>query len=98
MLKLDRDIRSLSDFKRKTPEFVKLLEATGEPVVLTMNGRAKVVVQDAQSYQKMVDVVERAKDIDAIRAGLESVDAGRTMSLEHFDRMIREKNNLPKRK
>jgi prevent-host-death family protein len=75
MLNLARDIHSLSDFKRKTPEFIERLEETGEPVVLTVNGRARLVVQDAASYQRMLELVRQAETIEAIREGLEAVAA-----------------------
>src|SRR5467141_3670732 len=91
MLNIGRDIHSLSDFKRKTPEFLDQLERTGEPVVLTINGRAKLVVQDAASYQRMLELLERAETIEAIRDGLESVKRGKSMSLEQFDKEIRKK-------
>ena len=98
MIKIDRDIRSLSDFKRKTPEFLKQLEQSRRPVVLTVNGRAKVVVQDAESYQKMADAVEFAETVQALREGLAAMDAGDTMSLEEFDAAFRKKHSIRARK
>jgi prevent-host-death family protein len=98
MIKIDRDIRSLSDFKRKTPELLKQLEKTRRPVVLTVNGRAKVVIQDAESYQKMADAVEFAETVQAIREGLDAMEAGDTMSLEEFDTAFRKKYRIPRRK
>ncbi len=95
MLNIGRDIHSLSDFKRKTPEFIDQLEKTGEPVVLTINGRAKLVVQDATSYQRMLELLERAETIEAIRDGLASVRQGQTMSLDQFDRKMRKKMGAP---
>lgn len=49
MLDLNRDINSLSNFKRNTPEFLRQLKETGQPVVLTINGKAELVVQDSAS-------------------------------------------------
>ncbi|MEQ1604325.1 MAG: type II toxin-antitoxin system Phd/YefM family antitoxin [Pyrinomonadaceae bacterium] len=92
MLNITRDIRSISDFKRKTPDFVKQLKKTGKPVVLTMNGRAEVVIQDASSYQRMAEVVERALEVEAIREGLRDVEMGDTMSIEEFDSRMRAKH------
>ena len=66
MLVLSEDIHSLSEFKRNTNELVEQMEATGRPVVLTLNGKAKLVVQDAESYQKMLDSVEDAKTLRAL--------------------------------
>ena len=97
MLNIGRDIHSLSDFKRKTPDFIEQLERTGEPVVLTINGRAKLVVQDAESYQRMLELLDRAEAIEAIREGLESVKLGKSMSLDQFDKEIRKKIRFPKK-
>ena len=98
MLNLGRDIHSLSDFKRKTPEFIEQLEKTGEPVVLTINGRAKLVVQDAESYQRMLELLDRAETIEAIREGLESVRQGKTMSLDQFDKEMRKQIRASKKR
>ena len=52
---LSKDIRSLSDFKRNTAPLLERMEESGQPLVLTVNGKAKLVVQDAASYQKLLD-------------------------------------------
>ena len=53
MLDISRDIHSLTDFKKNTSEFINQLKQTGEPLVLTINGKAELVVQDAAAYQKL---------------------------------------------
>ncbi|MDX1395590.1 MAG: prevent-host-death protein [Gemmatimonadota bacterium] len=50
-----RNIYSLSDFQRNTREHVRRLKRTRLPEVLTINGRAELVVQDAASYQALLD-------------------------------------------
>jgi len=52
-MKIDRDIHPLTDFKRNTSHFLSQLKETGQPLVLTINGKAELVVQDAASYQKL---------------------------------------------
>jgi PHD/YefM family antitoxin component YafN of YafNO toxin-antitoxin module len=76
-MNLSRDIHSLTDFKHKTPVFVQQLRKTGEPMVLTINGKAALVVQDAQSYQKLMDLAEDARVREAVRQGLVDMRAGR---------------------
>jgi prevent-host-death family protein len=98
MLNITRDIHSISDFKRKTPDFVKRLKKTGKPLILTMNGRAQVVVQDAASYQNMLELLEHAKEIEAIREGFVDVEQGNTMSLDEFDKEMRRKHRTLKRR
>ena len=78
MIDLTADIHSLTDFKRKTPEFVEQMRQTGHPLILTVNGKAELVVQDARSYQQMLDRLEQVEAIEGIRKGLESVRDGRT--------------------
>lgn len=91
---LSRDIHSLTDFKKNTPEFLRQLKDTGEPVVLTINGKAELVVQDAASYQKLLDLAEEAKVVEGIRQGLEDMKAGRTISLDDFKEHVREKHGI----
>ena len=73
-MKLTRDIQSLSTFKRDTAKVVRQLKKTGQPVVLTVNGKAELVVQDAESYQKLLEVKDRMEAIEGIKRGLESMD------------------------
>lgn len=75
-MNLNRDIHPLTDFKRNTSEFLAQLKRTGEPVVLTINGKAELVVQDAASYQRLLDIADRAAIRDAVRQGLEEMKAG----------------------
>ncbi len=56
-----KNIHSLSDFKRKAKEFIKQIKTTKSPLVLTVNGKAAVVVQDAQAFQAICDRVEQAE-------------------------------------
>lgn len=81
MLNLSNGIDSLTNFKRQTADYLQRLRKTGEPVVLTVNGKAEVVVQDAAAYQKLVDAaarVDRQETVAAIKAGLDDAEAGRT--------------------
>ncbi len=73
-MNLSEDIQPLTDFKRNTPEFLRQLKATGNPVVLTINGGAELVVQDATAYQKLFDLAERLETIQAVKEGLASAD------------------------
>jgi len=67
------------------------MKATGNPVVLTVNGKAELVVQDAEAYQKLLDTVERLEVIAAINAGLRDVEKGEVESLESFKAEIQDK-------
>jgi prevent-host-death family protein len=89
-----RDGGTLADFQSNAPEFLRRLKETGEPVVLTVDGKAEVVVQDADSYRKLLDEVEQARVIEGIRQGLEDMRAGRTLTLEEFKEHVRSKHGI----
>ncbi|MFP5270086.1 type II toxin-antitoxin system Phd/YefM family antitoxin [Coleofasciculus sp.] len=84
MIHLGRDIQSLSTFKRNTSDLIQQMKETGNPIVLTVNGKAEVVVQDATAYQKLLDTIEHLESLVAIQKGLTDIDKGETQSLESF--------------
>jgi prevent-host-death family protein len=84
MINLSRDIHSLTDFKRKTTEFVRQLKETGAPVVLTVNGKAELVVQDAAAYQKLIELVEELKTISILRERLAAAHRGEGRPVDEF--------------
>lgn len=59
MINLSQDIQSLSTFKRNTNEMIEQMKAKGNPLVLTVNGKAEIVVQDVEAYQKLLDKIAR---------------------------------------
>jgi prevent-host-death family protein len=61
MLNIGQDIHPLSDFKRKTNALIQQLKSTRRPVVLTLNGRPELVVQDASAYQSLLSRLEECE-------------------------------------
>jgi prevent-host-death family protein len=53
-----RNIYPLSDFQRNAKEFISQLKENQKPIVLTVNGKAAMVIQDAESYQELLDTLE----------------------------------------
>jgi prevent-host-death family protein len=92
---LTRDIDSLTHFKRNTAEFIEQLKATGDPIVLTVNGKAAIVVQDAASYQRMLELIDRAEAIVGIKKGLESMARGEGVSADQAFERLRKKYGIP---
>lgn len=74
MIDLSKDIHSLTDFKRRTNEFVQQIKQTKHPLVLTVNGKAELVVQDAESYQRLLEAAEFVETIKGICQGLEQMN------------------------
>jgi prevent-host-death family protein len=84
MLDIHRDINSLSNFKRNTSEFIRQLKETGQPVVLTINGKSELVVQDTASYQKLLELAEKAEEMESLRVAVEEMKAGKGRPIEEM--------------
>ena len=51
-------IHSVSEFSREPEEYIKRLKATGKPEILTINGKAEIIIQDARAYEDMVTLLD----------------------------------------
>jgi len=90
-----QDIHSLTEFQRNARQHIERLKATGRPEVLTINGKAEVVIQDAESYQKLLERIDRAEAIEGIRQGLESMERGEGRPAGEVLKEIRRKYQIP---
>ena len=94
MMNISEDIRSLTDFKRDTATALEQLRATGRPLVLTVNDKAELVVQDAASYQRLLELADRMEAILAVERGLREVEEGRTRPLKEVIKNLGKKDGL----
>jgi PHD/YefM family antitoxin component YafN of YafNO toxin-antitoxin module len=81
MVRLD-DIQSLTEFQRNARALIKHLKRTGRPRVLTVNGQAELVVQDAWSYQKLLDRADAAAQRERLRASIAAYSAGQVRDMD----------------
>ena len=84
MLDITNDIHSLTTFRRRSGDFIKQLKKTKRPVVLTVRGKAAAVVQDAEAYQRLLDIAARADPEEGIRQGLEDARQGKVRPATEF--------------
>jgi prevent-host-death family protein len=94
MLDITRDIHSVTTFRRNPGQFMKQLRKTRQPVVLTVKGKAELVIQDAESYQRLLDLAARADVHEAIRQGLMDVESGRTRPARDVFEEIRHRHGI----
>jgi prevent-host-death family protein len=93
---ITKDIQSMTSFRNRSAEVMQHLRETGRPVVLTVNGRAAAVIQDAEAYQKLLDVASDASAADGIRQGLADLVAGRTRPARDVFAELRAEYDLPR--
>ena len=96
MLDITKDIQSLTTFRRRSGDFMKQLKRSKRPVVLTVKGRAAAVVQDAEAYQRLLDIAARADAEEGIRQGLEDARKGRVRPARKFFDEFETEHGIPR--
>lgn len=96
MIDVSKDIHSLTEFKRNTADFLDQLKGNGRAVLLTVNGRAELAVMSAATFQKMLEAVEMLDTVQAVREGINDMNAGRSRPASEFFDEMREKHAPPK--
>jgi PHD/YefM family antitoxin component YafN of YafNO toxin-antitoxin module len=89
-----RQIHSLTDFLRNHKAHLARLKETRTPEILTVNGKAEVVVQDAHSYQALMDRLYHMETLAAIREGIASAERGELKPAEQVFVEMRAKYGL----
>ncbi|MDJ0615291.1 MAG: type II toxin-antitoxin system Phd/YefM family antitoxin [Calothrix sp. MO_192.B10] len=89
------DIHPLSEFQRSAKAFLARLRETKTPMVLTVNGKAAVVIQDAESYQQLLDKIELLESMAGVRKSIEEFERGEGIPLKEAWKQLREKYGLP---
>ena len=72
-MKLSSRIKPISYLKAHAAEIVRTLGDRGEPLIITQNGEAKVVMQDINSYEQMQETVALLK---ILALGNRQIEAG----------------------
>ena len=96
MLDITKDIQSLTSFRRRSSDFMKQLRKSKRPVVLMVNGKAAAIVQDAEAYQRLLDIAARADADEGIRQRLDDVAHGSTRPAKEVFDEIRHKRGIPR--
>ena len=96
MLDIKKDIQAMTTFRRNPSRFIKHLKKTKRPLVLTVNGKAEAVVQDAEAYQRLLDIAARADAAEGIRQGHEDVQKGRVRPAREVLEAFRRSREIPR--
>ena len=87
-MKLSRRIKPISYLKAHAAEIVRPLGDQGEPLIITQNGEAKVVLQDIDSYEQMQETVALLK---ILALGNRQIDAGQVQPSADVVARLRER-------
>jgi prevent-host-death family protein len=78
-MKLKEDVQPITYLKNKTAELVERISGHGRSVVITQNGKAKVVVMDVELYDRWREAMALLKILASSEA---EVLAGRVLEPE----------------
>jgi prevent-host-death family protein len=96
MFDIKKDIQAMTTFRRNPGEFMKRLKKTKRPLILTINGKAEAVVQDAEAYQQLLDIAAQADAVEGIRQGLEDIKKGRVRPAREALESFRRTHEIPR--
>jgi antitoxin YefM len=66
-IRLDQDVRSLSEFRGRVAAFVQQVAQTGRPLLITQFGRGVAVLVDVHEFEAMRERLELLEDAAATR-------------------------------
>ena len=95
MLETNSETGAITRSARSAVERIQQCKQAGEPIVLVINGKLELPVQDETSYEQLLDLIDRLETIAAIRQGMKEIEAGQGVSLEEFKDQVRQKHGIP---
>jgi prevent-host-death family protein len=70
-IKLDQDIKPLSEFRANATACLKQIHETKRPMIITQHGRSSAVLMDVQEYEQLVNKLELLQDIKTAESQFE---------------------------
>lgn len=87
-MKLSSQIKPISYLKAHAAEIVRELGEKREPLVITQNGEAKVVIQDIKSYEQAQEAMALLK---ILALGMRQIEEGKVLPAENVIKRLRER-------
>ena len=72
-LKIDQDIRPMSEFRTGIASFLKQVHDTKRPLVITQHGKGVAVLLDVVEYEAMQEKIELLEDV---QTSIAQIDGG----------------------
>jgi len=70
-IKLDSDIRPLSDFRANIASIIDEVRKTKRPIVITQHGKSTAVMLDVSEYENLLEKIELLTDIQIAETQLQ---------------------------
>lgn len=84
-ISLSKDIEPLSEFRKKSADFVKRLKKDKQPIVLTQHGKSAAVLLDVSEYERIAERMEMLEDLLEAK---QQVEQGNTFTIDEAKKRI----------
>lgn len=74
-LRIDQDIRSMSEFRTGIASFLKQVHDTKRPLIITQHGKGAAVLLDVGEYEAMQEKIELLNDVQISISQIENGEA-----------------------
>jgi prevent-host-death family protein len=78
-ISISKDIEPLSEFRKKSADFVKRLKKDKQPIILTQHGKSAAVLMDVSEYERFTKKLEMLEDLLEAK---QQVEQGKTYSMD----------------
>lgn len=87
-MRLSDQIKPISYLKAHAAEIIRNLGDAGEPLIITQNGEAKVIIQDIKSYEETQETIALLK---ILALGNRQIEEGKVVSASDAIKRIRKR-------
>lgn len=77
-ISISKDIEPLSEFRKKSADFIKRLKEDKQPIILTQHGKSAAVLMDVTEFERFTKKMEMLEDLLEAK---QQVDQGNTYSM-----------------
>lgn len=77
-ISISKDIEPLSEFRKKSADFVRRLKKGKQPIILTQHGKSAAVLMDVSEYERFIRKIEMLEDLLEAK---QQVEQGKTHSM-----------------
>ncbi len=89
-IKISNDIIPLGEFKASVSKWLKSIQSTGHPLVITQNGRPAGVLLSPAEYD---DLVHQKQFLESVERGLKDADSGKIYTTEQVRLQLAERRS-----
>ena len=89
-MRLSNQIKPISYLKANAAEIIRHLGEDGDPLIITQNGEAKVIIQDIESYEQTQETMALLK---ILALGNRQIEEGKVISAADAINRLREGKN-----